>query len=117
MNKALNEIYKELDSKSSQDDLNTIVGDQAIINESLCTENIVGRWTWKSQNIKQGNLVPWESQVVNTLPDNFLWEKDRAYVMCVAPGLYQVEKNYRIFTDTGICLKTIIFVNILITKR
>lgn len=48
MNKALNEIYKELDSKSQQEDLNSIVGDQAIINESLCTENIVGRWTWKS---------------------------------------------------------------------
>lgn len=61
MNKALTEIYKDLDSKSTQDDMNNLVNDQAIINESLCTENIVGRWTWKSQNLKQSNLIPWES--------------------------------------------------------
>lgn len=48
MNKALTEIYKDLDSKSTQEDMNNLVNDQAIINESLCTENIVGRWTWKS---------------------------------------------------------------------
>ncbi|EAR84714.1 hypothetical protein TTHERM_00637160 (macronuclear) [Tetrahymena thermophila SB210] len=94
MNKALTEIYKDLDSKSSQEDLNIIINDQAIINESLCTENIVGRWTWKSQNLKQGNLVPWESQVVNTLPDNFQWEKDKSYIMCVTPGLYQVSFGF-----------------------
>lgn len=48
VNKALIGIHKELDVKSNQAELNNIVSDQAIINESLCTENIVGRWTWKS---------------------------------------------------------------------
>jgi hypothetical protein len=58
------------------------VNDQAIINESLCTENIVGRWTWKSGKLyiykilkirhnptnlliigdtKTGSLIPWEN--------------------------------------------------------
>lgn len=48
MNKALSEIYKDLDSKSTQEDMNNLVNGQAIINETICTENIVGRWTWKS---------------------------------------------------------------------
>jgi len=60
VNKALVEIHKELDLKSNQEDLGTIVNDQALINESLCTENIVGRWVWKSGDLKAGNTIPWE---------------------------------------------------------
>ena len=37
------------------------VNDQACINESLCTENILARFTWKSGLINNNlNLVPWE---------------------------------------------------------
>ena len=28
--------------------------------------------------------------MVNTLPDNFLWEKDKGSILTVAPGLYEV---------------------------
>ena len=56
VNKALIGIHKELDVKSNQAELNNIVSDQAIINESLCTENIVGRWTWKSGSFTISNL-------------------------------------------------------------
>jgi hypothetical protein len=27
---------------------------------------------------------------VNTLPDNYLWEKDKTSILIVAPGLYEV---------------------------
>ena len=37
-----------------------------------------------------GQLVPWEVQAINTCPDNFLWEKNRAAIILAAPGLYQV---------------------------
>lgn len=37
-----------------------------------------------------GGAVPWNIQNVNTNPANFLWEKDRPSVTCVAPGLYEV---------------------------
>ena len=84
------EIHKELDSKSMREELANIVNDQALINESLCTENIVGRWAWKSGDVKSGSLVPWEIQLTNTLPDNFLWEKDKGTILTVAPGLYEV---------------------------
>ena len=43
INKALQDINKEVELKANHEDLNNIVNDQAIINESLCTENIVGR--------------------------------------------------------------------------
>ena len=48
VNKALTQIHKELDVKSNEQDLKNVVNSQAIINESLCSENIIGRWTWKS---------------------------------------------------------------------
>ena len=60
VNKALQEIHKDLEKKSYKDDVHNIASDQAIINESLCTENIVARWLWKSGEVKQGSLVPWE---------------------------------------------------------
>lgn len=61
INKILAEIHSELESKAHKDMITQSINDQAIINESLCTENIVGRWTWKSGEIKAGNLVPWEN--------------------------------------------------------
>ena len=66
------------------------MNDQSVLNESLCTENIVGRWIWKSGEIKQGNILPWEVQVINTLPDNFIWEKDKTCILVLAPGIYEV---------------------------
>lgn len=96
MNKALKEVHVEVGRKVNQDEMQNIVSDQAIINESLCTENIVARWTWKSGQLKTGQLVPWEVQVINTLPDNFLWEKDKPNIIIVAPGLYEVDNNNKI---------------------
>jgi len=93
VNKALIDIHKELDIKANQEELAQIVNDQALINESLCTENILGRWAWKSGDLKSGSLVPWEIQLANTLPDNFLWEKDKTSILTVAPGLYEVHHN------------------------
>ncbi|KAL4493978.1 hypothetical protein ABPG72_021995 [Tetrahymena utriculariae] len=94
VNRALSDIHRELEKKSYQEDLNNIVSDQAIINEQLCTENIVGRWTWKSGEIKAGSLIPWEVQLVNTLPDNYLWEKEKTSILVVAPGLYEVTLGF-----------------------
>lgn len=91
INKIMGDMHRILETKASQEDLNTVVTDQAIINESLCTENIVGRWTWKSGQLSSKNMIPWESQVVNTLPDNFIYQKDSPYILSVAPGLYEVK--------------------------
>ena len=60
VNKALKEIKVALDSKTSEDDLQDVVKDQSVINETLLCQNIVGRWLWQSGEVKAGGLVPWE---------------------------------------------------------
>jgi hypothetical protein len=67
---------------------------QNIINEGLCNENYSARWTWKSGQLKNGYAVPWEYQSVNTAPDNFLWEKEKASVMVVNGGLYEINLGF-----------------------
>ena len=66
------------------------LNEQALVNEALCAENCVGRWIWKSGDLFHKNQVPWEVQAINTCPDNFLWEKNKSSIICVAPGLYQL---------------------------
>lgn len=89
-NKALSEVHKELDSKLNTDNFSSHLSDYNSIIEVLCSENCLGRWLWKSGEVKNGNLVPWEIQSVNTAPDNFLWEKDKISIVTVAPGLYEI---------------------------
>lgn len=90
VNRALVDIHKELDTKPNNEELVAFNKEQSQINETLCTENIAARWAWKSGELKSGSMVPWEIQLSNTLPDNFLWEKDKTNVLTVAPGLYEV---------------------------
>jgi hypothetical protein len=35
----------------------------------------------------QGGSVPWNAEVTNTDPSNFLWEKNSTAVVTVAPGM------------------------------
>lgn len=63
---------------------------QALINDALCAENCVGRWLWKSGHVKNGYAVPWDVQLVNTAPDNFIWEKEKTNIVVVAAGLYEI---------------------------
>ncbi len=41
-----------------------------------------------------GSLVPWNVQNVNTLPDNYLWEKDKPNILVIAPGLYEITLGF-----------------------
>ncbi len=45
---AVEELHRELDQKVSEERLLKVVDNQAALNESLCSENIIGRWAWKS---------------------------------------------------------------------
>jgi vacuolar-type H+-ATPase catalytic subunit A/Vma1 len=94
VNKALTQIHEELDAKCSIEHFNSAMDNQSIINDALCAENCVARWTWKSGVVKNGYAVPWEIQTVNTAPDNFLWEKEKTSVMVVAAGLYEISIGF-----------------------
>jgi len=67
---------------------------QALINDALCSENCTGRWAWKTGSVKNGYAVPWEIQLVNTAPDNYLWEKDKTSITVVASGLYELTMGF-----------------------
>ena len=91
INRSLTEVNRELAQRPTLSELNRVIGEQSLIMESLCSEHLLGRWIWKSGRTKgEKHLVPWNVQNINTNPDNFGWEKDRAVIGCAAPGLYEV---------------------------
>ena len=89
-NKALEEIHKDLDRRVALNEFSNHVNGYNSVIEALCSENCLGRWLWKSGELRSGSLVPWEIQSVNTAPDNFLWEGGKVSIVTVAPGLYEV---------------------------
>ena len=90
MNQTLQLIQTEVERCVRDEDLKKSLNEQALVNEALCAENCLGRWIWKSGDLYHKNQVPWEVQAINTCPDNFLWEKEKSSLICVAPGLYQI---------------------------
>ena len=90
VNRALAEVSRELEGKASLGALEASIREQGIINAGLAAERSVGRWIWKSGNVKAGNGVPWNVQSVNTDPENFVWEKNCVSIVANAPGLYEV---------------------------
>ena len=95
VNSTLALVQKEVEKRVVSDELKKALNDQALVNEALCAQNCVGRWIWKSGEVKTpNNMVPWEVQALNTCPDNFLWEKSKTSVIAVAPGLYEVSFGF-----------------------
>lgn len=94
MNQTLQLIQTEVERCIRDEDLKKALNEQALVNEALCAENCLGRWIWKSGDLYHKNQVPWEVQAINTCPDNFLWEKDKSSLICVAPGLYEISFGF-----------------------
>ena len=90
VNQALQDIHTELDSKVPSAELTDQLQDTQLLLQTLSAETCVGRWLWKSGEIRGSYAVPWELQSVNTCPENFLWEKDSTTILTNAPGLYEV---------------------------
>ena len=93
-NNILNNIKKELGSKTPLSDFSSAMDNQAIINDTLCNENNIGRWLWKSGKVKNNLSIPWEVQIINTSNDNFLWEKDKSVIGIKEGGLYEVKMGF-----------------------
>ena len=89
-NTSLNQLQKELNIKINNNEFNTAMNNQSIINDILCNENQIGRWLWKSGKIKGGFTIPWDTQKVNTAPDNYIWEKDKTVISIVNGGIYEI---------------------------
>ena len=94
INRVFQEFHSELLKKISVNDFKSYKTKQMNINESLCIENILGRWTWKGSQLGKGFTILWENQTVNTLPDNFIYEKGKQFIQVVNAGLYKVEFGF-----------------------
>ena len=90
----LNELKKDLASKTPLIDFSSAMDNQAIINDTLCNENSIGRWLWKSGKVKNNLSIPWEIQIINTSNENFLWEKDRTFIEIKEGGLYEIKMGF-----------------------
>ena len=89
-NLLLNKIQNELNDKINNNEFNIAMKNQAMINDIICNENQVGRWLWKSGKIKGGYSIPWDTQKINTAPDNYIWEKDKTIINIINGGIYQI---------------------------
>ena len=90
INRSLNKIKGDMNLKANKIDFNNAINNQALINDIICNENQVGRWLWKSGKVKGGYTIPWDTQSVNTSPDNYIWEKDNTIITVIKGGVYQV---------------------------
>ena len=90
INQSLNIIKNDMNLKVNNMDFNNAMNNQALINDIICNENQVGRWLWKTGKVKGGCTVPWDTQSVNTSPDNYIWEKDKTIITVTKGGIYQV---------------------------
>ena len=93
-NKIIKNIKNELSAKVNTNDFSNAMDNQAIINDTLCNENNIGRWLWKSGKVKNNLSVPWEVQIINTSPDNFIWEKDKSIINIKEGGLYEINLGF-----------------------
>lgn len=87
-NKALIEIHKELDSKVDAGHYTRHMGGYEQSLARLWNVCSIGRWAWKSGDLKTGSLVPWENEISNTVPEVFLWEKDKTSIIVMTAGIY-----------------------------
>ena len=93
-NDIISTLKKEIQSKTPLIDFSSAMDNQAIINDTLCNENNIGRWLWKSGKIKNNLSIPWEVQIINTSNDNFLWEKDKTFINIKEGGLYEIKMGF-----------------------
>ena len=114
-NKFKLDIIKKLNEKVNTNDFTTSIDNQSIINDTLCKENCIGRWMWKSGIIKNNYIIPWENQLVNTFPDNFIWEKDKNFIMVNEEGLYEL--NIGLYSDKKPSIQVLVNGEIIINSQ
>lgn len=90
----INNLKNDINLKVDRNEFNNAMNNQALINDIICNENQVGRWLWKSGKIKGGFTIPWDTQSINTSPDNYIWEKDKTIINVVKGGIYKVSLGF-----------------------
>jgi hypothetical protein len=89
VNTALITIQNEMDEKLSSLVFNKFIEDNEVIVNTLCSEICLGRWLWKTGNLKE-NIIVWDEENTNTNPLLFIWEPKRNFILVEESGIYEV---------------------------
>lgn len=90
VNTILSTLKSQIDSKAETGDIQKLVSEQEQFNEFFATESIIARYKWKSGQFGTTPFVPLEVECLNTLKENFIWEKNATSLMVLNGGLYEV---------------------------
>ena len=115
INKLFNDINKKLNDKVNSNDFTTAIDNQAIINDTLCNENCIGRWFWNGGDNKINYAIPWDNQSINTSPDNFIWEKGKPFIIINEEGFYVL--NLGIFADKRPSIQIVVDGEIIVNNQ
>ena len=88
MNIKLNEIKNEIENNRSE--FSKTLDNQALINETLCEENKLGKWSWTMSKLKNNNRIIWDIQEINTFPNNYILENDKSVLLIKQKGIYEI---------------------------
>ena len=81
-------ITNILNEKVNKENYVKMLINQSTINDLFSKENTCGKWLWSSGKLKNAYNIPWEEEIVNTMNDNFYWEKDKSSLMIAIKGIY-----------------------------
>lgn len=90
VNKALTNIHDELDLKIPSSEFNASTDKLFLLNDSLLKEASTIKLVWRPEKKSVGLIVNWDSQLLNTTPDIYLFEKDKQTILVNPQGLYEI---------------------------
>jgi hypothetical protein len=88
MNIKLNEIKNEIENNRTE--FSKTLDNQALINETLCEENKLGKWSWTQGKMKNNSKIIWDIQEINTFPDNYILENEKSVLLVKQGGIYEI---------------------------
>ena len=94
LQRTLTLVHGQLAAKASSSELTQALREVSELSSSLSSELCLGRWIWRTGKTKPGGAVPWNVQAANADPQNLVWERDKASITCVQPGLYEVQLGF-----------------------
>jgi len=86
-------LLKKMETNLKQE-VNKFVTEQQSINEVICAETVIARWIWISGELKGGNLINWDKEIINTLPENFKYSNKEYCFKIASSGIYRIEMGY-----------------------
>ena len=89
-NVILSSLQNQMQEKANSADIQKLIDEQEQFNEFFSTESIIARYKWKSGQFANTPFVPFEVECLNTLKENFIWEKNATALVISNGGLYEI---------------------------